>query len=275
MLFQNKTILIMKNLIQLLIISSSISLFSFSVIKQQISGKEIMQKNYEQLYAKDEIVDIKMELINSKGKKRTRVIEQYQKRDTDDNLMNLIRFKAPADVSGTAFLSLEKDEQADLQWLFLPALNRSRRISASDESDNFMGSDFTYEDLDTEDLENFDYQLVGNVILNEKECYHINAIPNNETIAKNSGYSKREIFVSTKNFMVEKINFFNKKGVLTKKFAAESTIFIETAQKWRNSAIIMENVKTGHKTRIVFDDFKINQGLEDNLFSKRSLENFH
>lgn len=236
------------------------------------TGLEVMTQNNEQVYADDETFNITMTLVNKKGKQRARKIKQVLKNDENQNRSSLITFLSPANVRGTGFLSIEYSEKEDGQWLYLPALKRSRRISSSDNTDNFVGSDFTYEDLDTEDIEQFAYQITGSKTINDLEHFVIEAIPNNEKKRKESGYSKRIIYVRKDNFMISKIQFFNKKGVLFKELNASEMTFLEDVGKWRSAKINMHNLKTGHRTILEFSNILVNKGNNNRLFTKRNLE---
>lgn len=241
-------------------------------LSQGFSAREIMEKNDQQRKAEDEQVELTMKLINKKGKERVRKVRQFTKTDADDNQKSIIRFLSPADVKGTGLLTIEHTSRDDDQWLYLPALKKVRRISASDQSDNFMGTDFAYEDLGSEELENYDYQLLRAESLNGVECYLIEAVPNNDQERKESGYSKRHIWIRKDNFVGIQIKYYDKKGKLLKVFQASDVRLIEGTNTWRAHRMETENVQTGHKTVLLFDHFVINRGLKDNFFAQRYLE---
>ncbi|MDY8138350.1 outer membrane lipoprotein-sorting protein [Aquimarina sp. 2201CG5-10] len=236
------------------------------------TGLEIMTKNDQQIFANDEKYEITMTLINKKGKSRVRELKQVSQKDEAKNRSTLLTFLSPADVKGTGFLSIEHTAAEDDQWLFLPALKRSRRISASDKTDNFMGSDFTYEDLDTEDLENFNYKLNGEEVLNDIKHYIIEATPKNVKKEKESGYGKRIIYVRYDNHIISKIKFFDKKGTFFKEMTASNIRKIDNSEKWRAFKREVHNVKTGHKTILDFKNIVIDTGVEEDQFTKRNLE---
>jgi len=239
---------------------------------QDLSAFEIMKKNDEQQKAKTEQLNMEMRLINKEGKIRVRTVTQFKKTDTTGNEKSLIRFHSPADVKGTGLLTIENSARDDDQWFYLPAMKKVRRISTSSKSDNFVGSDFTYEDLKSEELEKYNYELVKDEILEDHSCYVIEAVPATPNEKKQSGYSKREIWIDKTNFVIIQAKFYDKKGQLFKVFKASDIREIEGTNKWRAHQMIMENLITDHKTVLIFNNILINKGISDNNFTQRYLE---
>ncbi len=243
-----------------------------SMTAQKLSGREIMNRNDAQQRTKDEQSQLTMELINKKGKKRVRKVTQLTKTRADGNENSLIRFLAPADVRGTGLLTHEQSDRDDDQWLYLPALKKVRRISASDKSDNFMGTDFAFEDLQPQELDKYQYTLLKTETIDGQECYLIEAIPTDPEEKKASGYSKRLLWIRTDNFVTVQIHFFDKKQEFFKRFKASEIREIGDSGTWRAHRIVMENLKNGHKTVLLFENYRINQGLGDKFFTRRYLE---
>lgn len=240
----------------------------FSEVNAQ-DGLSIMKKNRQALSSNDEIMHFTMNLTNKNGKVRTRELTQVQKTNEEDNRSFLIRFLSPADVEGTGFLEIENSNRDNDQWLYLPALKRSRRISASNKVDNFMGSDFTYEDIERENIQNFNYKILRKESLNSNNCVVIEATPKNELNFK-TGYSKRLIYVCEDNDMVLKTEYYNHNNQHCKTYYAEDVK--QTQGVWRTYKMSMNNILTNHSTVIVFTEYKINTEIDSNLFSQRYLE---
>lgn len=261
-----KIILIFWFLIMLLFFSAN------NLNAQNLTAREIMNNNDTQQRANDESSELEMQLINKRGKIRTRKVVQVKKNAADLNEKTLIRFLSPADVKGTGMLTIERSDRDDDQWLYLPALKKVRRISSSDKSDNFVGTDFTYQDLKSEELENYDYKILKKEKLGGLDCYVISAEPNNPKEKKESGYGKREIWIDKENFVNIQTKFYDKKGELFKILKAEDIRLIKGTKKRRAYKMEMENLKTKHKTVLLFNNFKINKGIPDKNFTKRYLK---
>jgi len=255
-----------------LVIALALLSGNHEISAQELTAKAIMEKNDQQRTTEDERVDLIMKLINKKGKERLRKITRLAKTDAVGNEKSLIRFLSPADVKGTGLLTIENTGRDDDQWLYLPALRKVRRISASNRSDSFMGSDFTYEDLGPEKLEDYDYSLIKTEVVDEVECFLIAAVPNNAKEKKASGYSKRHLWIRQDNFVVIRTDFYDKKGELAKTFTASDIRLIAGTGKWRAHRMEMKNLKTGHRTVLLFENFAINQGVKDDLFTRRYLK---
>jgi outer membrane lipoprotein-sorting protein len=194
------------------------------------------------------------------------------KNDAARNQKGLIRFTAPADVRGTALLSIENADREDDQWLFLPALKKSRRISAAAKSDSFVGSDFAYEDLGAEEIDQHDYRLLREDAVDGTPVYVVEATPNNDQRKRESGYSRREIFVRKDNAAIARIDFYDRQKELLKILRTRDIRQVPSTKTWRAQTIEMANQKTGHTTVIAYGTFVINKGISDDTFTIRELE---
>jgi hydrophobe/amphiphile efflux-3 (HAE3) family protein len=239
---------------------------------QTPTGKQIIERNDVMRSVDDEQVELEMQLINKAGQKRDRRVSWVLKNDAQRNQKGLIRFVAPADVRGTALLSIENADREDDQWLYLPALRKSRRISAANKSDSFVGSDFAYEDLGPEEIDQHDYKLLREDTVDGAAVYVIVATPNNDARKRESGYSRREIFVRKDNAAIARIDFYDRQSELLKVLRTKDIRQVPSTKTWRAQTIEMANQKTGHTTVIIYGQFVINKGLSDDTFSIRELE---
>lgn len=259
----------MKSIVVLLLFIGSLT----PGMAQSLTGYDIMVKHDEQLKSNDESATILMKLIDKKGRERVRNLSQEIITLDDNNRSTMIRFISPADVRGTGFLSIENTGRDNDQWLYLPALRKSRRISASDQTDNFVGSDFTYEDIEAEDIEAYEYKLIGSKTVDDQDYFLIEAFPGTETKKKETGYSKRELYLNKENFLVMQVKFYDKNGEYVKNLLASEVKLVQgTTDKWRANLLVMKNLNTEHTTRLEFSDYKINVGLDADLFTFRYLE---
>ncbi len=238
---------------------------------EELSGRQIIEQEEKQNKGKDEFNEMSMKLVNDRGQERKRKVEYYRQTDADDNDKILMRFLEPADVKGVGLLTIEHSDRDDDQWLYLPALKKVRRISSADQTDNFMGTDFTYEDIRSEKYDEHEYKLVRSEVIDEKECYLIEALPATEKQKKESGYSRREIWVRKDILLTVQIKFYDRKGELIKVETRKN--IIEAAPNiYRPNFMEMKNLKTGHTTQLTFDRRRLNQGIPDRIFSERELK---
>lgn len=256
-----------------------ISLFMAAVLlvsleveaEDSITGREVVVRYDRQIRASTEEVEMTMNLINKEGKTRSRQLVSISKTNEEGKQDSMLRFMEPADVRGTALLTHEHADVDDDRWLYLPALRKTRRVAATDDSDNFMGSDFAYEDIDFEELNAFDYKLNGNEIKDGFDCYVVEAIPSNEKKAKESGYSRRVMWIRKDNYFMLAVDYYNSRNELVKQRKAYEIKLVDGTEKWRPARQVMINLKTGHKTELKYSNFIIGANVSDRIFSLREL----
>lgn len=176
-------------------------------------------------------------------------------------------FDEPRDVEGTAFLTYSHIEGNDDQWLFLPALKRVKRISSSNKSGPWMGSEFAYEDLSSFEVEKYDYKFLRDDEIDGQAMYVVEAVPTYD----NSGYNKIITWTGKEHFRVHRIEFFDKKDAALKTLnISDFKQYLD--QYWRGHTQVMENHQTGKSTVVKWKDYEFNVGLDENDFNKSSLK---
>ena len=217
---------------------------------------------------------MEMILIDKRGNERIRKIHSMTK-DFGEDTHRIMFFLQPADVKNTGFLTYDYDEhdKDDDQWLYLPALKKSKRISTSDKSGSFMGSDFSYSDMTQRNLEDYDFTLKKEMQVNGHDVWLIESVPRTEDVIEETGYTKSLAFVRKDNYVVIRAVNWVKKGKKLKYM--EITDLEEIDGIWTTKEIQMSTKKGKtllHKTILKFSDIKYNQNLDDNIFSVRRLE---
>ena len=167
-------------------------IFSLTGISYGFFSLEIITKVDARYTGDSAISDWRLILIDKKDRKRVREIEIFSKeyKDVDKSISF---FKSPGDVKGTSYMSYnwESTSKEDDSWLYLPALQKVNRIASTDRSGSFMGSDFTYSDIDGFELEDFNYKLVKeNDVVDGKDCWVIESTPKNKKVISKTGYLK-------------------------------------------------------------------------------------
>ncbi|MEJ2692184.1 MAG: outer membrane lipoprotein-sorting protein [Candidatus Thiodiazotropha sp.] len=236
-----------------------------------ITGRDVVVRYDRQIRASTEKVDLTMNLINKDGKARIRQLISISKTNEEGKQDSLLRFVEPADVRGTSLLTHEHADADDDRWLYLPALRKTRRVAATDDNDNFMGSDFTYEDIDFEELNAFNYKLLKNEIKGGADCYVVEATPSTEKKAKESGYSRRVMWIRKDNYFMIAVDYYNSRNELTKQRIAYDIKLVDGTEKWRPERQVMVNLKTGHKTELKYSNFVIGANVSNRTFSFREL----
>jgi len=237
------------------------------------TGRQIMEWVEDRDDGDDGVSDMKMILIDKRGKERVRDIRSYTKDEGEDE-HGIMFFLSPADVKNTGFLTYDYDdpEKDDDQWLYLPALKKTKRIASGDKSGSFMGSDFTYSDMSSRVLERYQFSLMKETDVDGVKVWQVEAIPNKKAIDE-TGYTKSVSFVRQDNFVVIRSVSWVKKGSRLKYFEVEDLQQIDGI--WVPTRLTMTTKKgktTLHKTRIEVSNVKFNQDLDEQMFSVRRLE---
>ena len=207
-----------------------------------------------------------MILINASGQQRVRELEM-KTLEGENGDKTISTFLTPADVKGTKTLTHQHVNRDDDQWLYLPALRRVKRIASSNKSGSFMGSEFSYEDIGNQNYKKYTYEKrVEEVDLNGIKCYKGTRIPTDT----NSGYTKQISWVSMDNFLLQRVDYYDRKSELLK-----TATFLEYKQiegVWRVGKIEMKNYQNDKSTILIWKEEKIHAGLTAKEFNKRVLK---
>jgi len=241
-------------------------LLMLSSVMYAISNKELATKNDMVMSGfQDSTSDMYMTLINASGQERKRKMKMsvLEKEGGDKSLME---FLSPADVKGTKFLSYSHIEKDDDQWLYIPALKRIKRIASKNKSGSFMGSEFSYEDLSSMDVEKYSYNGdAKKVKYGAKESYKGERTPK----SSNSGYTKQVFWTDAKNFLTLKVDYYDRKHALFK--TATFSDYKKISGVWRVGKMMMLNHQNDKKTILLWKNENIKNGLKEKDFHKRML----
>lgn len=249
----------------LLILSLCTVIVFLTTAAEKPTGREIMEKVDNRDTGRDQKADMTMTLIKSGGRKRVRKVKLWRK-DYGENEKSFMRFKSPADVRGTGFLVWEHKEGDDDRWLYLPAFKKVRRISSGEKGKSFMGTDFSYEDLGSHNLDDYTYTFLRSEEVDGQDCFVVEAVPKP---GKDSSYSKTISWIRKDIFLAVKVEFYDENGKFLKRLHAtdiEKIDGISTAKR-----MVMENLQEKHRTVLEFEKVRYNVGLKDYVFTERNL----
>jgi len=241
------------------------------------AARTIMEKADARDDGDNQISDMEMVLIDKKGRERIRKIHSFSK-DKGEDTLKLMFFQHPADVKDTSFLTYDYDDpdKDDDQWLYLPALRKTKRIASTDKSGSFMGSDLTYSDMTSRNLEDYDYSFYEKgkeKKVNGVKTWVIWSTPRSKDVIEETGYEKSLLFVRQDNFFVIRaLNWVRDGGYLkymdVKKLDLIDGIWVATEMHVTKK----KGRDTVHKTILKLSDVKFNQNLEYDLFTVRRME---
>jgi hypothetical protein len=238
----------------------------------EMTGRDVMQKQKELHKVQNEIGDEVMLLVDKEGGKEKRQVKRYAKEVGNDIHHYLVVFLSPADIRGTALLTWEQKERENDQWLYLPAQKKMQRIAKGSKKNYFMGTDFTYEDMEPEDLDNFTYTILRteNLELDKtvSDCYVIEAVPANAEKKKESGYSKRIMWIEKQYLYTLKVEFYDRRDRL-QKIQTNHAMENVSGTVWRAKKTLMSHLAREHKTLTGITARQINTSVDDSVFTER------
>ncbi len=208
-----------------------------------------------------------MILKNRQGEKSVRHLRFKVLEVNGDGDKNLTVFDRPRDIKKTAFLNYTHPLGDDDQWLYLPALKRVKRISSSNKSGPFVGSEFAYEDMTSQEVEKYTYKWLRDEDYQGQKCFVVERYPAYE----NSGYVRQVVWIDQKEYRMLKVEFYDRKNALLKTLVLEG-YHKYLDQYWYPDRMFMENHQTGKTTLLKWSDYKFKNGYSDKDFNRNSLK---
>lgn len=234
----------------------------------QLTGREIIQMVEDSPDGENRKSLMTMELINHRGASRERTILSYSM-DLGKDSKSIMFFQAPADVKGTGFLSWQYDdpERDDDKWLYLPAMKKVRRISGSSaKNENFMGSDFTYDDMGGRNVDEDEHRLTGEETMGGGLCWVVESKP----LESDAAYSRTVSWIRQDALIPVKVEFYDRMGELLKTLVASD--ISREAGFWTARKLEMTNHQRNHRTLIMMEKIEYDIAMNESLFTVPSLE---
>ncbi|WP_428353350.1 outer membrane lipoprotein-sorting protein [Methyloprofundus sp.] len=237
-------------------------------INTEQKGFEVMQEmDKRDMGWGDMSTSMQMVLKNKNGDEHVRNLKMTTLEMQDDGDKSLSIFDSPRDIKGTAFLSFTHALDADEQWLYLPALKRVKRISSSNKSGPFLGSEFAFEDLTSFELKKYKYNYLREEVVDGIDSFVIETYPQ----YKHSGYTRNIVWVDKERYIPIKIDYYDRKDALLKtQTFNDYQQYLD--QYWRANNSYMENHLTGKSTTLVWENYTFRNGLTERNFDKNTLK---
>ncbi len=245
----------------------TISLISFSAYADA-TGERLAQRVYDRPNGKDSTSLVVMTLQEKGRSPRDRKMLVYRLEKKAGEVTSLIRFLEPADIEGTGLLTQDKADGDSNQWVYLPAMERVRRIDSGRKGGRFVNSDYFYEDLRDRKVSQDEHRVVGQESIAGIACDMLESIP---TDAGNSVYSKRISWIDPATALPMRVDFYGNND-------AQPDKRLQLLKKEKNQGYwtvtdsVMTNLKTGHQTRLTVEKMLYDRRLPAKLFSTQTLE---
>jgi hypothetical protein len=247
----------------------SLLLFRPAVARpQEVTGDWVARQVEERDTGRDGRLEMEMRLYDRRGRETVRRLTLLSRRDGGLDKV-LLRFNYPGDIQDTAFLAVESARGEDDRFLFLPSLGRSRRISAQEKQESFVGSDLTYEDISGRRLADYSYRLLGEGVVDGRACYLL------ESVAREpqARYPRSVSRVDRETFVVRSGEIYDRTGEKAKQYRAERIEKIDGI--WTVGRMTMENLKHATRTVLATTRAEYNRGVPESAFTRQSLESPH
>jgi len=227
-------------------------------------ARQIVAESQQRGQSKSQQYDGTLEVIGSSNKislKRW----VYQRIGSYGASKSILRFTAPAEVKGVALLIVNHTDRASDQWMWTPALERDRRIALQDRSTRFFGTDFSFEDLEERDVNQFDYKLEGEDTFDGQPCWKIESKPRQ---GKSSQYTSSLLLIRKDNYVVVEISNYAKDKLVRR-------IHYSDVQKqddiWVARTTEVSDPNKGSRTVLKLEKLQFNVPLKEESFTLEAL----
>ncbi|MCA1792351.1 MAG: outer membrane lipoprotein-sorting protein [Desulfotignum sp.] len=235
---------------------------------EDITGIQLANDIFHRDRGNNSVLEAQMVLVNKNGNKRVRQFTNKRIRENERE-RQLIRFTYPADIAGTGFLTIEKPGWETEQFLFLPALRRTRRIVTSQKSHRFVNSDFTYEDMERHPVDDYTYKITGTETIEKIVCHVLETRPKQGV---QSQYGLTQSLVGKSSLVPIFVKYFDHKENHIKTY---KVLKLEKIQHiWTELIISMEDHERDHQTYIKTENIVYNTDIDTQDISRNRLENY-
>jgi Outer membrane lipoprotein-sorting protein len=227
-------------------------------------ARQIVDEAQKRTDAKSQRYEGLLQVFDAKGKisdKRW----SFERLGSHGNSKAVLRFTAPAEVKGVALLIVNHPDRASDQWMWTPNVERDRRIALQDRSTRFFGTDFSFEDLEERDVDQYDYQLLGEEPVDGAACWKIQSTPKQ---AKSSQYTKSTVWIRKDNYAFARIENFVKEQVVRRLEYRD----IQNVQGiWTGRQLEMSDLRRNSRTRLTLDKLEYNLPMKDDDFTLQAI----
>lgn len=227
-------------------------------------ARQIVQEVQKRSNAASQRYDGLLQVFNAKGKISDKRWTLARLGSYGASKM-VLRFTVPAEVKGVALLVVNHPDRASDQWMWTPSIERDRRIALQDRSQRFFGTDFSFEDLEERDVEQFDYTLQGEEKVGEDVCWRIESVPKR---AKSSQYTTSIVWVRKTNYTFARTDNYVKAEVARR---LEYGDMANVQGIWTARRLEMADLRSGSRTRLTLDKLEYNLAMKDEDFTLQAL----
>lgn len=230
----------------------------------QQDPRQIVEEAQRRTTAQSQRYEGTLQVVDAKSK-ITEKRWQYDRIGSHGSSKAVLRFTAPAEVKGVALLVINHPERSSDQWMWTPAINRERRIAIQDRSTRFFGTDFSFEDLEERDINQFDYKLLGSENIDGAETWKVESVPRETKVSQ---YTRSILWIRKDNYALAQIENYNKDQLVRR---ARYTGIRNDQGIWTAHQIEMHDFKRNSRTILKIEKLEYNLPMKDDAFTLQSL----
>jgi hypothetical protein len=218
------------------------------------TGRDIMNEVYHRHELYPYVFEEQtMVLMDNVGNRDVRKMRRFSRVEEDETLKYLLIFDNPVEIRGVALLAVRHPSNHVDNTIYLPAFGKEFKSNSGNRSGNqFLGSDFTMEDLTLEILSDFRYVKLPDQKIDKTIYLTVDAFPLNKNTQQDAGYSRRRHFIKKDNLCITRTDYFDRRGRFYKRKTLHD-IHLVNKTMWRPNMVLMENHKELHKTLIIIN----------------------
>ncbi|MBM3770734.1 MAG: outer membrane lipoprotein-sorting protein [Acidimicrobiia bacterium] len=227
-------------------------------------ARQIVQEVQKRSNVRSQRYEGVLQVFNAKGKVSDKrwVLERI---GSYGSSKMILRFTVPAEVKGVALLVVNHTDRASDQWMWTPSIERDRRIAFQDRSQRFFGTDFSFEDLEERDVDQFDYSILGDETIDGESCWKIQSVPRQ---AKSSQYTRSIVWVRKATYTFAQLDSYIKEQVVRR---LDYRDMANVQGVWTARRLEMSDLRTGSRTRLTLEQLQYNVPMKDEDFTLQAL----
>jgi hypothetical protein len=241
---------------------SKVLIFLLLVLQQE--PRQIVEEAQKRSTAQSQRYEGTLQVVDAKSK-ITEKRWQYDRIGSHGSSKSVLRFTAPAEVKGVALLVVNHPERSSDQWMWTPAINRERRIAIQDRSTRFFGTDFSFEDLEERDTNQFEYKLLGSENIGGADTWKVESVPRQTKISQ---YTRSILWIRKDNYALAQIENYSKDQLVRR---AKYMDIRNDQGIWTAHQIEMHDLKRNSRTILKIDKLEYNLPMKDDAFTLQSL----
>ena len=259
------------------LLSFSVLFAAVTIISTPVTAETEAEKKGQQIAVevdrrdagfRDTNAILEMVLKDRSGRQSVRELRimVYEVADQSNGDKTLVQFNRPRDIAGTMLLSFSHFEKNDDQWLFLPALKRVKRISSSNKSGPFVGSEFSYEDIVSQEHQRYRHRWLRDEPCGAEICFVVERLPRD----RNSGYTRQVVLFDQRHYRPMRIEYYDRRNAHLKSLHYKDYQHYRD-RFWRSHEMVMQNHQSGKSTILRFKQYEFTVGLEESIFRPNRL----